>query len=264
MDILVLKLVATPLLIGMASLAGRRWGETISGWFIGLPLTSGPVCFFLAVEQGTGFAAAAARGCLAGAAAEAGFCLAYGIAARQGGGWPSAIGAGTIAFAVAAAAMQLAAPPLWLLAAIVYLALILALRLMPRLAAGSARLPTPPRWDLPARMMVATVLVFVLTELAPVFGARLSGLLATYPLFGAVLAAFAHHLSGAAAAGRVLRGLLIGLFGFTGFFVLLALTIEPIGIAAAFAAATALALAIQGGSLWALRRLPPEVTPLRR
>ena len=258
MDILVLKLVAAPLLIGMASLAGRRWGETISGWFIGLPLTSGPVCFFLAVEQGAGFAAAAARGCLAGAAAEAGFCLAYAIAA-QTGGWPSSIAAGTIAFAVAAAAMQLAAPPLWLLAAIVYLTLILALRLMPRLAAGRAQLPAPPSWDLPARMIVATVLVFVLTEVAPMFGARLSGLIATYPLFGAVLAAFAHRLSGPAAAGRVLRGLLIGLFGFTGFFLLLALTIEPIGIAAAFAAATALALAIQGGSLWTMRlsrRLP--------
>jgi hypothetical protein len=48
----------------------------------------------------------------------------------------------------------------------------------------------------------------------------------------------------------VLRGLLIGLFGFTGFFVVLALTIEPFGIAGAFAAATALALAIQGCSLW--------------
>jgi hypothetical protein len=264
MDILVLKLVAAPLLIGMASLAGRRWGETISGWFIGLPLTSGPVCFFLAVEQGAGFAAAAARGCLAGAAAEAGFCLAYAIAAQRSGNWLRAIGAGTIAFAVAAAAMQLTAPPLWLLAAIVYLGLILALRLMPRLAAGRAQLPRPPRWDLPARMIVASVLVFVLTEVAPVFGAGLSGLLATYPLFGAVLAAFAHHLSGAAAAGRVLRGLLIGLFGFTGFFLLLTLAIEPIGIAAAFAAATALALAIQGGSLWALRRLRPEVTPLRQ
>jgi hypothetical protein len=263
MDILVLKLVATPLLIGAASLAGRRWGETISGWFIGLPLTSGPVCFFLAVEQGAGFAAAAARGCLAGATAEAGFCLAYAIAARDEG-WPIAIGAGTVVFAAVAAAMQLIAPPLWLLAAIAYLALVAALRLMPRLTAGRARLPAAPPWDLPARMIVATVLVLALTELAPVFGARLSGLLATYPLFGAVLAAFAHRLSGAAAAERVLRGLLIGLFGFTGFFLLLTLTIGPLGIAAAFAAATALAVAIQGGSLWALRRLRPEVTPLRR
>jgi len=163
-----------------------------------------------------------------------------------------------------AAAMQLGATPLWLLTGIVYLALVAALQLMPRLTAGRALLPTPPHWDLPARMIVATGLVFALTELAPAFGARLSGLLATYPLFGAVLAAFAHQLSGAAAAERVLRGLLIGLFGFTGFFLLLTLAIERVGIAAAFAAATVLALAIQGGSLWALRRLPPDVTRLRR
>jgi len=250
MEIPLLKLIVTPLLIGAASLAGRRWGETVSGWFIGLPLTSGPICWFLALEQGTGFAAAAARGCLAGAAAEAGFCLAYGVAARNGG-WLRSIAAGTLAYAMCAALLQLAAVPLWLLAPIVCATLAIALWLMPRLDSGRPQLPVPPFWDLPARMIVATALVMVLTGLAPLLGARLSGLLATYPLFGAVLAAFAHHLSGAAAAGRVLRGLLIGLFGFTGFFLLLALTIEPIGSAGAFAMATALALAIQGVSLWA-------------
>ena len=250
METLLLKLIVTPLLIGAASLAGRRWGETVSSWFIGLPLTSGPVCWFLALEQGTGFAAAAARGCLAGAAAEAGFCLTYGLAARHAG-WVRCIAAGTFAYAACGALLQAASLPLWLLALVVCAALATALWLMPRLDSGRAQLPVPPSWDLPARMVVATALILSLTGLAPLLGPRLSGLLATYPLFGAVLAAFAHHLSGAAAAGRVLRGLLIGLFGFTGFFLLLALTIEPIGIAGAFAMATALALAIQGVSLWA-------------
>lgn len=250
MKTLLLKLIVTPVLIGTASLAGRRWGETLSGWFIGLPLTSGPVCWFLAIEQGTGFAAAAARGCLAGAAAEAGFCLAYAVAARNAG-WIGSLAAGTLAFAACALLLQASAPPLWLLAIVAYAALGSALVLMPELASGRAGLPEPPRWDLPARMAVATALVLVLTEIAPLLGARLSGLLATYPLFGAVLAAFAQRQSGAAAAGRVLRGLLIGLFGFTGFFLLLALTIETIGIAASFAAATALALLIQGLTLWA-------------
>src|SRR5881227_3396953 len=129
MDILVLKLVTTPLLIGMASLAGRRWGEMVSGWFIGLPLTSGPVSWFLALEQGTGFAAAAARGCLAGAAAEAGFCLAYAIAARKCG-WICSLAAGTLAFAACAAILQMAAPPLWMLALVVHAALATALLLM--------------------------------------------------------------------------------------------------------------------------------------
>ena len=249
MNTLLLKLIATPVLIGAASLAGRRWGETLSGWFIGLPLTSGPVCWFLAIEQGTGFAAAAARGCLAGAAAEAGFCLAYAIAARKGG-WIGSLAAGTLAFAAGAASFQIADPPLWILALIVYGALAAALLLMPELATGRAGFPEPPAWDLPARMAVATALILGLTGIAPLLGAQLSGMLATYPIFGAVLAAFAHHQSGAAAAGRVLRGLLIGLFGFTGFFLCLALAIEPLGIAASFAAATALALSIQGVSLW--------------
>src|SRR6266536_4576434 len=100
-DILILKLVATPLLILFASLAGRRWGESVSGWFVGLPLTSGPVVFFLALEEGSGFAAGAATGCLAGAAAEADFCLAYAAAARHAG-WPLALVAGTAGFVVAA------------------------------------------------------------------------------------------------------------------------------------------------------------------
>jgi len=255
MNTLLLKLIVTPVLIGAASLAGQRWGETLSGWFIGLPLTSGPVCWFLAIEQGTGFAAAAARGCLAGAAAEAGFCLAYAIAARKGG-WIGSLAAGTLAFAAGAALFQIAHPPLWILALIVYAALTTALLLMPELATGRAGFPEPPAWDLPARMAAATALVLLLTEIAPLLGAQLSGMLATYPIFGAVLAAFAHHQSGAAAAGRVLRGLLIGLFGFTGFFLCLALAIEPLGIAASFAAATALALSIQGVSLW--------VGPVRR
>ncbi|MFZ2004293.1 MAG: hypothetical protein WAV02_04360, partial [Stellaceae bacterium] len=78
MDTLPLKLTVTPLLILAASLASRRWGEIIGGWFVGLPLTSAPVCFFLALDQGEGFAAAASLGCLAGAASEAGFGLVYG------------------------------------------------------------------------------------------------------------------------------------------------------------------------------------------
>lgn len=138
MSILILKLVATPLLILAASLAGRRWGEAVSGWFVGLPLTSGPVCFFLALEEGPGFAAAAAAGCLAAAAAEAGFCLAYAIAARHAG-WPAALAAGTIAFAAGAALFAAAMPPLPPLAAIVAAALGGALLLMPRHRAGTSQ-----------------------------------------------------------------------------------------------------------------------------
>jgi hypothetical protein len=133
-------------------------------------------------------------------------------------------------------------------------ALAVALGLMPRLGASAITLPRPPRWDLPARMIVATALVLGLTALAPVVGPRLSGLLATYPVFAAVLVAFSQHGRGVPAAVQVLRGLLIGLFAFTGFFAVLASGLERLGIAAAFTIATLVAFVVQGGSLWLMRR----------
>src|SRR6185436_13366558 len=111
----------------------------------------------------------------------------------------------------------------------------------------------PPRGDLPARMILATVVVLLITALAPRLGARLSGLLATYPLFAAILTAFGHRQEGAGAAIGVLRGLLFGLFSFAGFCLVLALGLVPLGIAGAFAAAIAVALLVQGLALWRLR-----------
>jgi hypothetical protein len=61
-----LKLILTPILIGSASLAGRKWGAALGGWLVGLPLTSGPIALFLALEQGTAFASRAALGILFG------------------------------------------------------------------------------------------------------------------------------------------------------------------------------------------------------
>ncbi|QHS10034.1 hypothetical protein [Sinimarinibacterium sp. NLF-5-8] len=46
------KLFASPLLIGLASLAGRRWGPTAAGLLGGLPLVGGPVIIAIWLEQG--------------------------------------------------------------------------------------------------------------------------------------------------------------------------------------------------------------------
>jgi hypothetical protein len=103
-------------------------------------------------------------------------------------------------------------------------------------------------------MAVATVFVILLTGLAPALGAPLTGLLAPFPLYAAVLAVFAHHRGGPAPAVAVLRGLLVGLFAFAGFFLVLALLLERSGVTLAFAAAIALALIVQAGALLALQR----------
>src|SRR5262249_34084685 len=114
-----------------------------------------------------------------------------------------------------------------------------------------------PPWDLPLRMLAATTVVLLLTSLATGLGARLTGLLSPFPVYGATLAAFAHRLEGPAAAIAVLRGLLLGLFSFLAFFWVLAALLVPVGLAGAFAAAAVVALLVQGVALWVVQRRTP-------
>ena len=87
---------------------------------------------------------------------------------------------------------------------------------------------------------------------ATVLGPRLSGTLGAFPAYAAILTVFAHR-AGAASAIQVLRGLLLGLFAFAGFFVVLALLIERAGLALAFAAAIVATLAKSGSLLVVLK-----------
>ncbi len=251
MSSLVLKLFLTPALIGVTSLAGRRWGPGVSGWLVGLPFTSGPIVLFLTLDHGAAFAAAAAAGTLAGGISQATFCVAYGRLARRWH-WPLALFGSSLLFAASTAALQHLDLPLMPLTLAVLAVLAVALRLMP--ASDEAPAASLPRWDIPARMGLATAFVLLLTGLAPALGPRLTGLLAPYPLYAAILAVFAHHLQGPIPAAGVLRGLLFGLFAFAGCFFTLAALLERGGIAVAFSAAIAVALAVQAGSLWAMQQ----------
>jgi hypothetical protein len=42
MNLLALELILAPIIIGSASLAGRRWGAAVSGWLVGFPSPPGP------------------------------------------------------------------------------------------------------------------------------------------------------------------------------------------------------------------------------
>jgi hypothetical protein len=251
---LALKLILTPLLIGGASLAARRWGSEVGGWLVGVPFTSAPVTFFLAIGPGPHFAAQTAVGTLAGTLSQAAFALAYAWFARRWAWWVC-LGAATIAFAaVTVPLLRLNATALVTFVAAV-VTLMVALALMPRRLAPAVGSVHLPRWDIPARMTVGTMLVVALTAAAPLLGPRLAGLIFPYPLYATVLAVFSHHLQGPESAVSVLRGLLLGLFAFAGFFLTIAQLLEDSGIAVAFGAAILVALALQAVSLVAGRRL---------
>ena len=252
MNILALKLILAPIIIGGASLAGRKWGPTVSGWLIGLPLTSGPVAFFVALSHDGAFLASTVLGTLSGGFALVAFCLGYTWLALRFK-WPVALTGSLLTFAAITLLMQNAFLPLGPLIILVLLTILAGLALMPHQPVELTNDLKPGRWDIPSRILLGTSFILLLTGSAPFIGPRLTGLLSTIPLYTAILTVFAHRQQGALGASGVLRGLLLGLFAFAGFYLALALLLERVGIGAAFSAAILSALAVQGMTLLFLR-----------
>lgn len=249
---LVFKLLLTPVLIGLVSLAGRRWGPAVSGWLVGLPLTAGPVALFLALGLGTVFASRAAQGAILGLVSLAGFCLTYSwLSFRTGWLWSLLVSWGVF-FALTFALERVSLPLV-----VAFLGVIGLLAIVLKLLPSSHRqvpMVNPPGWEILLRMFVATAFVVILTAIASSLGPQLSGLLSTFPLYASILAVFTHRFQDAAAARRLLRGLITGIFTFAVFFLLIAALVERWGIVVAFGLATLIALLLHGCSLWLMRR----------
>ena len=241
---LVLKICMTPFLIAGVSLAGRRWGPAVSGWLIGFPLTSGPISIILALEQGPEFATRAAVGNLGGMASICVFCLTYTFLARKYR-WPACVLGGTVSFFVSTAVWNGFSLSLIPTLAITLLIDGLVVRLIPHYP-KPAQVSQLPRWDLPARMLIALAFVLFVTGSASLLGPQLSGLITPFPVFGSILAAFAHHQQGPQAAVHFLRGHLLSLLGFATFFLVVGGLLTGLGIVVTYLLATLAVLVVNG------------------
>lgn len=249
---LLLKLVVTPVLLATATLVGRRWGPNVGGVLAALPIVTGSVSFFVAVEQGSAFASRTADAALVGLAGLAWFGLAYARTCRRSG-WFASLLAGYAAFLVASLAIvPLGGLPGWAAFVYVVLTLLLALRLLPAAQLGAR--PTPPRWDMPARMITAAILIVAITSVAQQLGPQLSGLLAALPVLFAVLIGFTHRHEGPERALGILRGFTAGLVSTALFLAIVVDAIVPLGIAPTFALATVACLALQAAAMRIMHR----------
>ncbi len=239
--LLLLKIIVVPALIISVTLAGRRWGPRVGGVFASLPLVAGPVLFFLAQEQGEGFAAEAARATLVSLIAVAASGLAYAWASLRAPWWAS-LAASWGSFVL----------------------LVLALHRIPwtPLAAFSAALAkgvapaTRSAWDMPLRVISAVALVLTTTGLAPSLGPTLSGALTPFPVALAILMAFTHVQQGPHTTIRFLRGFFPGMWSFAVFCLVTTLGLVALGKWVGFALALASVIPIQTAVLWWGARAP--------
>lgn len=234
--LLLLKLSLVPALILAASYVGIRWGPAVSGWVISLPLTSGPVLFFLAVEQGDAFAAQASDGVILGLASITAFAIAYVWLAgrRPGGAWSYPMLFGWGAFFLATFLLDGVALP----AAVSFVGVILfwvfAIRILPKPDMALPPKQSANRWEVVIRVVAATALVLFITEASTALGPYLSGLLTPFPVYVSVLSASVYRLQGAASAVQLVRGTTLGLFTPAVFSLIVATTIMGLGVGVSF------------------------------
>jgi len=249
--VLLFKIILAPVLIGLVSLAGRKWGPGVGGWLLGIPLNSGPIIFFVLLEQGTLFASETTRGSLLGILAWASFCIVYAFCCVRMQWWWSTL-LGWIAYFVLGFLLLFVNWNVVWAFALVCIALASTLLLFPD-ARHTAPVSTPPSRDLWLRMATASAMVVTLTGVAKILGPTRSGILSAFPAYTTILAVF-NHRHGAALAVRTLKGVTVGLFTAATFFLVLSSCLTRLGGAASFALAATAGLAVQAASLLYLRR----------
>lgn len=239
MIIFLIKLIAAPLLLALATLAARRWGTVLGGILIGLPLISGPISVFLAIENGAGFAVETARGALAGTVALAVFTCVYAAVC------PKASFLSVALYVLAswiAAELPISAVTLAVSAAA---AIVLSLWIMP-VPHSAAVKHRPPKHDLLMRMGMMMVLMIAITFLAPYIGPTASGIASTFPYMALTMAVFSQIQGGPDDARRAMHGLMLGMYSGLAFNAVVWTLAAEDRLLIAYAAATAAALAAQG------------------
>lgn len=248
MGVLAAKILLAPSFVMVASVAARRYGARIGGLIGGLPVVAGPILLVFALDHGRSFAAGASAATLLGIVSLISFIVVYSRLAA-GAHWGASLVLGWTAFFAMTAALSAVtvSPPVALVC--VLAAVSVALLALPRSRGQRISDAIPPAWDLPLRGLSALALVLALTALAGQLGAKLSGLLAPFPVIASVLAVFTHALHGEDDLLRIMRGFVLGLVAYALFCFALAESLGSLSIAASFAVAVATAIATQSVAL---------------
>ncbi len=228
-SVLAAKLLLSPVLIGLASLAGKRWGAHIAGLMGGLPLVGGPIVLALWLLHGQAYATEVSLAAPVGVWASMTYLLTLGFVSARWS-WYFAIPFAWICYFISALLID---------AAGLSQSLVMGIAILPVLWFGATRvLPKPssiptsmalPRIELFARMIAAALIVWTLATVSSYLGTHLTGVLAGAPVAATVIPAFTMANSGRDALLITLRGFLGGMMGFAVFFLILGHSIDKLG-----------------------------------
>lgn len=245
-----------PLVITIVSHATKKWGHTIAGIISCLPWVAGPILAFIAIEQGSDFAAHTIPGVMIGILGWLSFCFIYALMGRRyspllccTGGYAAYILV-VLAFKDIPATIGL---NLSFLLAIAFITV--TFYFFPHLKEPYSKPLKEIKYDLAMRMIASTSLVIGITYLARFLGPKWSGILTPIPVITAVLGMFTHYTQGMEATISLYKGLLIGIYGFTIFLFMQAYLLPRTSIFMAFLSGIMVNILVTLAVRWVLQKV---------
>jgi hypothetical protein len=242
---LALKMAVTAGFVVVATTVAERAGPLVGGLVTTLPLGTGPVYVFLALDHGPDFIAASAVSSLAINAITTVFVVVYAILAQK----RSLLVSQSAAMLVwAALAWMVHEVNGTLVFGLVLNAVALTACIVLSWPMRHAPMPrVPAHWtDYALRAALAAVLVGVTVTLSFRIGPSGSGILAVFPIIMISVQIILHRRVGGKACAAVMANAVVGLIGFAAACVVLHFTAVPFG------AAIGLALALFTSIAWSL------------
>jgi hypothetical protein len=240
--LLAAKVAAAVVIVVAASRATERAGPLVGAMIATLPVSTGPVYVFLAIDHGAAFVSESARMSVAATAAIAAFVAAHAFAARHFR-TGVCLALATTGWFGAALALQLRDWSFTEAIALFAGSFALAIPGLRRFAsAGPAARAPRARHDLALRAALVSAVVVATTVASHLLGPAAAGVLATYPVVFTCLVLILQPACGGAFTASVLVNGLKGLVGFGVALAVLHLAAERLSATAALLIALAVAV----------------------
>jgi hypothetical protein len=240
---LVLRIIIGPLGVLGGTVAQRRLGPAVGGLVIGLPLTSLPLLWLVALQRGGTFTGSMTNAILIGSISEGFVLLAYAKMTARSTPMVALLGALGI-FAVSMTTIGIFHFSALIAGLLTSAGFALALRWWPE---SSTKVVAPNvRSRLVLRVIAATAFTIIIVTMAGKFGALLSGLVDALPMTTLLMAFMTHQEQGPDATSQFIRGVLRGSFSWVISTVVLAEVLATGHVLLAFGLSLVTALLVQG------------------
>ena len=208
------KVACAVVIVIAAARAAERAGPFLGAMVATLPVSTGPIYVFLAIDHGAAFIAQAAILSIASTAGTVAFVAGHALAARRFS-TPGSLAIATLIWFGVALLLQLHAWSFAEACLLLAASFALAMRGLKRFAIAAAPgAGRGTRFDLPLRGLLVAALVIATSLASRAFGPEVTGLLAAYPVVFTSLILILQPRGGGAFASAVLVTGLKGLLGF--------------------------------------------------